>query len=60
MGGSDDDVLRGGDGNDLLLDHHGDDRMYGGEGDDTIRADAPDGFNIVQGGIGADVLQLFR
>lgn len=54
LGGSGDDVLRGGDGGDLLLGGPGDDELRGGDGDDRI-VDV-DGRDLLVGGAGDDYL----
>ena len=54
-GGTQSDVLVGGDGNDWLMGGNGTDELYGDAGNDTLRGG--DGSDILSGGTGNDTLE---
>lgn len=56
--GDGDDFVDGGSGNDTITDGQGDDWLVGGEGDDRFELLSYSGSNVVQGGLGSDVLVL--
>lgn len=57
QGNSGANFLDGLDGNDVLYGNGGEDTLVGGAGDDTLQADR--GYNVVDGGAGNDVYELY-
>jgi Ca2+-binding RTX toxin-like protein len=57
-GGTEVDVLTGGDGNDRIAGQQQNDSMFGGAGDDTLVWDPGDGNDLVEGQAGNDTMEF--
>jgi Ca2+-binding RTX toxin-like protein len=57
-GGTEADVLTGGDGNDRIAGQQQNDSMFGGAGDDTLVWDPGDGNDLVEGQAGNDTMEF--
>jgi Ca2+-binding RTX toxin-like protein len=57
-GGTEVDVLTGGDGNDRIVGQQQNDSMFGGAGDDTLVWDPGDGNDLVEGQTGNDTMEF--